>query len=280
MTTAIANPRTGSVDGPVDVRSWRGTNVVSQVAILTMRSLRAIIRDPRMIVFSLLQPLIMLLLFSQIFSSIAKTPGFPAGVSYIDYLMPAILVNTAMGSAVQSGVGLVNDMKNGVLARFRSLPIRMGSVLVARSMSDIVRTGIQLIMMLIFATLVFGFSPSGGLLGVAAAWALGLVVGWGLGWLFIAAGAWLRNAEVMQMVGFLLMFPLMFASSAYVPISGLPGWLQVVAHVNPMTYAVNASRDLALSMPVGTGVISALATSLGLAAIGATLAIRGFRKPL
>jgi ABC-2 type transport system permease protein len=220
------------------------------------------------------------LLFSQIFSSIAKTPGFPAGVSYIDYLMPAILVNTAMGSAVQSGVGLVNDMKNGVLARFRSLPIRMGSVLVARSMSDVVRTGIQLIMMLIFATLVFGFSPSGGLLGVAAAWALGLVVGWGLGWLFIAAGAWLRNAEVMQMVGFLLMFPLMFASSAYVPISGLPGWLQVVAHVNPMTYAVNASRDLALSMPVGTGVISALATSLGLAAIGATLAIRGFRKPL
>jgi ABC-2 type transport system permease protein len=280
MTTAIANPRTGGVDGPVDVRSWRGTNVVSQVAILTMRSLRAIIRDPRMIVFSLLQPLIMLLLFSQIFSSIAKTPGFPAGVSYIDYLMPAILVNTAMGSAVQSGVGLVNDMKNGVLARFRSLPIRMGSVLVARSMSDVVRTGIQLIMMLIFATLVFGFSPSGGLLGVAAAWALGLVVGWGLGWLFIAAGAWLRNAEVMQMVGFLLMFPLMFASSAYVPISGLPGWLQVVAHVNPMTYAVNASRDLALSMPVGTGVISALATSLGLAAIGATLAIRGFRKPL
>jgi ABC-2 type transport system permease protein len=280
MTTAIVNPRTGSADTPVDVRPWRGTNVVSQVGILTMRSLRAIIRDPRMIVFSLLQPLIMLLLFSQIFSSIAKTPGFPAGVSYIDYLMPAILVNTAMGSAVQSGVGLVNDMKNGVLARFRSLPIRMGSVLVARSMSDIVRTGVQLLMMLIFATLVFGFSPAGGLLGVAAAWALGLVVGWGLGWLFIAAGAWLRNAEVMQMVGFLLMFPLMFASSAYVPISGLPGWLQVVAHVNPMTYAVNASRDLALSMPVGTGVISALATSLGLAVIGASLAIRGFRKPL
>src|ERR1700742_2940181 len=224
MTTAIVNPRTGSVDRSVDVRPWRGTNVLSQVGILTMRSLRAIIRDPRMIVFSLLQPLIMLLLFSQIFSSIAKTPGFPAGVSYIDYLMPAILVNTAMGSAVQSGVGLVNDMKNGVLARFRSLPIRMGSVLVARSMSDIVRTGVQLLMMLIFATLVFGFSPAGGLLGVAAAWALGLVVGWGLGWLFIAAGAWLRNAEVMQMVGFLLMFPLMFASSAYVPISGLPGW--------------------------------------------------------
>jgi ABC-2 type transport system permease protein len=156
----------------------------------------------------------------------------------------------------------------------------MGSVLVARSLSDVVRTGVQLIFMLIFAAVLFGFAPPGGFVGVVAAWALGLVVGWGLGWIFIAAGAWLRNAEVMQMVGFLLMFPLMFASSAYVPISGLPGWLQAVAHVNPMTYAVNASRDLALSMPVGTGVIWALATSAGLAVIGAALAIRGFRRPL
>jgi ABC-2 type transport system permease protein len=280
MTTAVANPSTGGVDETVPVRPWRGTNVATQILVLTGRSLRAIARDPRMIIFSLLQPLVMLVLFSQIFSSIARTPGFPTGVSYIDYLMPAILVNTAMGSAVQSGVGLVTDMKNGVLARFRSLPIRMGSVLVARSLSDVVRTGIQLIMMLIFAAVLFGFAPAGGFGGVIGAWALGLVVGWGLGWIFIAAGAWLRNAEVMQMVGFLLMFPLMFASSAYVPISGLPGWLQAVAHVNPMTYAVNASRNLALAMPVGTGVISALATSAGLAIIGAALAVRGFRRPL
>jgi ABC-2 type transport system permease protein len=280
MTTAVADPRTGGVAEPVSVRPWRGTNVATQILVLTGRSLRAIVRDPRMVIFSLLQPLVMLVLFSQIFASIARTPGFPTGVSYIDYLMPAILVNTAMGSAVQSGVGLVTDMKNGVLARFRSLPIRMGSVLVARSLSDVVRTGIQLVMMLIFAAALFGFAPAGGFIGVVAAWALGLVVGWGLGWIFIAAGAWLRNAEVMQMVGFLLMFPLMFASSAYVPISGLPGWLQAVAHVNPMTYAVNASRNLALSMPVGTGVISALATSAGLALIGSVLAVRGFRRPL
>jgi ABC-2 type transport system permease protein len=280
MTTAVANPK-ADTDGPSpSIRPWRGSNIVTQIMVLTGRSLRAIIRDPRMIVFSLLQPLVMLLLFSQIFSSIAKTPGFPAGVSYIDYLMPAILVNTAMGSAVQSGVGLVNDMKNGVLARFRSLPIRMGSVLVARSFSDVVRTGVQLIMMLIFATVLFGFSPAGGIVGVASAWALGLVVGWGLGWIFIAAGSWLRNAEVMQMVGFLLMFPLMFASSAYVPIANLPGWLQVVAKGNPMTYAVNASRDLSLNFPVGNGVIAALATSAGLAIIGAAFAIKGFRRPM
>ena len=281
MTTAVANPRTGGINDPSPaVRPWRGTNVLTQVAVLTARSLRAIIRDPRMIILSLLQPLVMLVLFSQIFASIAKTPGFPSGVSYIDYLMPAILVNTAMGSAIQSGVGLVTDMKNGVIARFRSLPIRLGSVLFARSLSDIVRTGIQMIFMLLFATVLFGFDPAGGMLGVLGAWSLGMVVGWGLAWVFIAFGAWLRSAEMMQMVGFLLMFPLMFASSAYVPIGGLPGWLQAVAHINPMTYAVNASRNLALDLPVGGGVIAALAASLGLALVGAVAAIRGFRRPL
>jgi len=225
MTTAV----TAAPDGRTyEQRSWHGSGVGTQILVLTQRSLKAIWRDPRMIVFSLLQPLVMLFLFSQIFRSIADTPSFPHGLNYIDFLMPAILVNTAMGSAIQAGVGLVTDMKNGVVGRFRSLPIRMGSVLLARSFSDLVRTGIQLILMLAVAALVFGFSPAGGFAGVTAAWALGLVVGWGLSWIFLALGSWLRNAEVMQMVGFLLIFPLMFASSAYVPVSGLPGWLQAV----------------------------------------------------
>ena len=274
MTTAVANPAATGVTHP----SWRGTNVATQIMVLTGRSLRAIIRDPRMIIFSLLQPLVMLLLFSQIFASIAKTPGFPHGTSYIDFLMPAILVNTAMGAAVQGGVGLVNDMKNGVLARFRSLPIRLGSVLVARSLSDMVRTGVQLTIMLIFAALLFGFAPAGGLPGVAGAWALGLIVGWGLGWVFIAAGAWLRNAEVMQMVGFLLMFPLMFASSAYMPVDSMPTWIRFLARGNPLTYAIDATRALALGRPVGWSIVWALGLVTATALLGGTAAARNFRR--
>jgi ABC-2 type transport system permease protein len=271
---------TAVLDTPVETRSaWRGSGFGTQVLVLTQRSLRALVSDPRMVFFSLLQPLIMLTLFSQIFSSIANTPGFPAGVNYIDYLMPAILVNTAMQSALQAGVGLVTDMKNGVLARFRSLPIRMGSVLVARSLSDLVRTAIQLLVMMLFAVLVFGFSPAGGILGVGAALALSLLVGWGLGWVFLAIASWLRNAELMQTVGFLAMFPLMFASSAYVPISGLPGWLQTFANLNPLTHAVDAARGLALAQPV-TGVAAAIITSLVIAAVGGAFAVKGFRKPL
>lgn len=258
---------------------WRGTDFGTQVLVLTQRSLRTLVSDPRMIVFSVLQPLIMLTLFSQIFASIANTPGFPAGVAYIDYLMPAILVNTAMQSALQAGVGLVTDMKNGVLARFRSLPIRLGSVLVARSLSDLVRTAAQLVLMLLFAVAIFGFSPAGGVAGVTVALALSLAVGWGLGWVFLAIATWVRNAELMQTVGFLAMFPLMFASSAYVPVSGLPGWLQAVANVNPLTHAVDAARALALAQPV-TGLVGALVTSAGLAVLGWVFAVRGFRKPL
>ncbi|KOX12912.1 ABC transporter permease [Saccharothrix sp. NRRL B-16348] len=267
MTTLTAAPR------------WRGTDFGTQVLVLTQRSLRTLVSDPRMIVFSILQPLIMLTLFSQIFASIANTPGFPQGVAYIDFLMPAILVNTAMQSALQAGVGLVTDMKNGVLARFRSLPIRSGSVLVARSLSDLVRTAAQLLLMLVFAVVVFGYSPAGGVTGTVAALALALAVGWGLGWIFLAIAAWLRNAELMQTVGFLAMFPLMFASSAYVPISGLPSWLQAVANVNPLTFAVDAARSLALAQPV-TGVVGALVTSAVLAAAGWIVAVKGFRRPL
>lgn len=275
MTTLTAPP--AEVD---TTPRWHGTTFGAQVAILTGRSLRAIVRDPRMVVFNLLQPLVMLTLFSQIFSVVAQTPNFPDGVAYIDYLMPAILVTTALGAALQSGVGLITEMRDGVLARFRSLPIRLNSVLVARSLSDAIRTGVQLAIMLVVATALFGFSPAGGFTGVIEAWALGLAVGWGLGWLFMAVGAWLRNAELMQMVGFLLMFPLMFASTAYVPVESLPGWLQVVANVNPLSYAINAARDLALATPVGTGVLSALAATLVLAAAGAAAASKGFRRPM
>jgi ABC-2 type transport system permease protein len=274
MTTATIAPTAPALP------RWRGTGVGNQIAILTGRSLRALVNDPKLMVLSLLQPLVMLLLFSQVFGSMAGGANFPAGVTYINYLMPAILVTSGVGAALQSGIGLVTDMKNGVLGRLRSLPVSNVSVLVARSLSDLVRTAVQLLVLLIAATVLFDFSPAGGLLGVLPAFLLALAVSWALSWIFLAVGAWVRNAESMQTVGFLAMFPLMFASSAFVPIDGLPLWLRVVATINPLTYAVDASRNLALAMPVGNGVIGALAASVGLLAVGVVAAVRGFRRPI
>lgn len=273
MTTATLAPT-------MALPRWRGTGFASQIGILTGRSLRALVSDPKLVILSLLQPLLMLLLFSQVFSGVTNGASFPAGVSYINYLMPAILVTTGVGAALQSGIGLVSDMKNGVLARLRSLPINHASVLVARSLSDLIRTALQLLILLVAAAVLFGFSPSGGVLGVVPAFLLALAVSWALSWIFLAVGAWVRNAESMQSIGFLAMFPLMFASSAFVPVDGLPAWLRVVATVNPLTYAIDASRNLALDMPVGNGVAAALAASAGLLLVGVVAAVRGFRRPL
>lgn len=280
MTTTLTPETTEPRPTPTTAHDWHGAPVLTQVLVLTGRSLRAVVGDPRILIFSLLQPLIMLLLFSQVFG--AGMGGLVAGQggSYINYLMPAILVTTGIGSALQSGVGLITDMKNGVLARFRSLPIRLGSVLFARSLADLVRTAAQLVMLLIAATVLFGFSPAGGLGGVVSALLLSLGVNWSLTWVFLAIAAWVRKEEAMQSIGFLAMFPLMFASSAFVPLKGLPVWLRVVGNINPLTYAVNASRNLSLALPVGSGVLSALGASALIATLGITFALRGFTKPL
>lgn len=278
--TTTATPSTTPSTTPAAPRRWRGASVPTQVLVLTDRSLRALVTDPRVVIFSVLQPLVMLVLFSQVFGRALTGSVAAQGGSYINYLLPAILVTTGIGSATQSGVGLITDMKNGVLNRFRTLPIRLGSVLVARSLADLVRTAGQLVVLLLAATALFDYDPAGGLLGSVGALLLALLVSWALAWVFLAIATWVRKEEAMQSIGFLAMFPLMFASSAFVPLQALPEWLQVVAEVNPLTYAIDASRHLALALPVGTGVLSAAGTSAVLLLAGAAAAARGFRRPL
>jgi len=265
--------------GPVASRNWRGSSLAARIRLLTARSLRTLVTDPRSVMLALLQPVILLVLFSQVFKSLAGTSSFPAGVSYIDYLVPAILVNTAMQSALVSGVGLTTDLTNGVVARFRAMPIWMGSVLTARSVTDLIRSLVQLGVIIVLAVAVFGFAPAGGVPGVLGALVLAMAVSWGLGWVFLAAATWLRNAELMQSIGFLVMFPLMFASSAFVPIAGLPGWLQAVAHVNPLTHAIDAARDLTLGHAAGNTPLVTAGLTVTLAAAGFTAALPGIRRP-
>lgn len=257
---------------------WAGSGPVTQVAVLTGRSLRAL-RDPRLLVMSLLQPLIMLTLFSQVFRGIAQSPGFPPGIDYIDYLLPAILVTTASQAAMWSGAGLATDLKNGALARFRTLPISMTAVLVARSNFDLVRSAVQLTVLAVAAALLYGYGPAGGVAGTAAALVIGLAVGAGLSWVFLALASWVRNVELMQMLGFVVIFPLMFASSAFVPLEGLPGWLRVIAAANPLTYAIDAARGWALAEPALGATAGAFAAAAVLTLVAGAAAARGVRKP-
>ncbi|MER2091808.1 MAG: ABC transporter permease, partial [Saccharopolyspora rectivirgula] len=277
MSSTLSSSTTSSKSqvGP----AWRGASYPVQVWVLTGRSLRALLRDPRLVIFNLLHPLIMLLVFSQVFGKAMLSAVAEQGGNYVNYLMPAILVTTGIGAALESGVGLITDMKNGVIARFRALPIHPSSVLVARSLSDLVRTAAQLTIVVVVAALLFDFSPAGGASGVTAALLLSLLVSWSLTWVFLAMAAWLRSEEVMNSVGFLAMFPLMFASNAFVPIESLPGWLQAVAKVNPLTYTVDAARGLSLALPMENGPTAAVVVSTLLGALSVLLAVRGFRRP-
>jgi ABC-2 type transport system permease protein len=278
-SATLTSPRAAVAPATPDQRrAWRGSSVLTQIVVLTGRSLRNVVASRALVLIALLQPLVMLVLFSQVFGSIANTPTFPHGQTYIDYLMPAVLMMGSLAAALQTGTGLVDDMRNGMIARFRTLPIASVSVLLARSIADAVRQAAQLAIMLILAATVFGFAPGGGFFGVLAAWLMSIAVGWSLGWMFMAAGVWIRNAEVMQGVTSMLMFPLMFASSAYVPLASLPSWLRAVATVNPLTYSVNASRELALGQPVGYGVLAALGAAGLIGLTGGIVATRGFRR--
>ncbi|MGW1507519.1 ABC transporter permease [Streptomyces mirabilis] len=258
---------------------WRPAGSFAQFSVLFGWSLRSLLHDRRLVVIHLVEPLVLLIVFSQVFGRMADPSHFPRGVSYVSYLMPAILVTSGVSSAVSSGSELVEQMNNGLLTRFRALPIGVHWILVARAVTDVLKTAIQSVLLLCCAAAFFGFRPAGGLVGSTEAVLLALVVITSLTWVFIALGAWLKSAQAMQAIGSLTLFPLMFASSAFVPMEVLPTWLRAFAYVNPVSYAVKATRSLALDWPVGSEVIAALTTSLGVMVVAMTAAIRVFRRP-
>ncbi|GHA43184.1 transport permease protein [Streptomyces spiroverticillatus] len=261
-------------------QKWPDSSVFLQIRVLTTRSLRSMATDPGVVLFGLLQPVIILFVLTQVFSKMGAPPNFPAGITYLDFILSAVLVDNAVQSAVQSGVGLVDDLKNGVVARLRSLPIMPSSLLIARSLANLVRSAVQAVVILALAFGVLGYAPAGGATDVAASVGLTLFMSWALGWAFIAAGAWLRRAEPMQNLAVIAILPLMFASSAYMPVEDLPGWLAAVAGVNPLTYAIDATRALALGIPGADAIVPALVIGCVIAAVGGVLAVLGFRRPL
>ena len=255
-----------------------GAGRLAQTVVLTRRSLIAFWHDKSQLVTSLMMPIILLLLFSQVFgTALTGSSSFPPGVTYIDYLVPAILVTTTMSGAMSSGVGMVTDLQNGVMARFRALPMSLMSVPAARSISDALKGFGQAVIILVLAFVLLGYRPGGGALGALGAVLISVVLGYALSWLYQALGAALRKAETVQSISMVLMFPLMFASSAYVPVASLPSWLQVVAKVNPLTYAVDSARGFSFGDVAWSTVGLTLIICSALCAVAAGWAQRALR---
>ena len=226
---------------------------VTDVRVVTVRNLLHFVRQPDLLVFSTIQPIIFVLLFAFVFGG-AISQSLPHGVSYIDYLLPGILVQSVVFRASQTAVGLSDDLKLGVIDRFRSMPMARSAVLVGRTAADFVRN-IMIVVLMIVVGYIIGFRFQAGAGQALGAVALVSAFGLALSWIFAFVALSVRSAEAAQSAGFVLLFPLVFASSVFVPVSSMPGWLRAFAQVSPVTLTANAARSLSLvpGTPSSTG---------------------------
>jgi len=224
--------------------SLRGTETsLTDTAVVTMRNLRHFWRQPDLLIFSTIQPVMFVLLFVYVFSG-AIGKALPPGVSYVDYLLPGIFVQSVTFRASQTAVGLSEDLRLGVIDRFRSMPMARSAVLVGRTTADLVRNILIIGLMIVVGYLV-GFSFQAGVL--AALGCVAIIAAWGiaLSWIFAFVSLVVRGAESAQTAGFVILFPLVFASSVFVPVQTLPDWLQKIAKVSPVTLVANGGRGFA-----------------------------------
>ena len=217
---------------------------VSDWWVLTKRNLVTYLRKPDLLVFSTIQPVMFVLLFVFVFGG-AFERILPANVSYVDFLMPGIFVQTAIFAATQTGVGLADDLQKGLIDRFRSLPMARSAVLAGRTAADTVSVAFQTVLMMIVALLV-GYRLHAGGLDALLAFALIIAVGYVVTWIAAFAGLALKTIEAVQAALFTIVFPFVFVSSAFVPVATFEPWLQPIARNNPVTIWVNTVRVLTL----------------------------------
>jgi ABC-2 type transport system permease protein/oleandomycin transport system permease protein len=244
--------------------------------VVSGRNLRHFIRQPDLLIFSTIQPVMFVLLFTYVFGG-AIGHSLPPGVSYIDYLLPGILVQSVTFRASMTAIGLTEDLKRGVIDRFRSMPMARSAVLIGRTAADLVRNVLIILLMVVVGYIV-GFRFHAGVPQAIAAVALVSAFGLALSWIFAFLGLTVRSGEAAQSAGFVVLFPLVFASSVFVPVSSMPSWLQAFAKVSPVTLTANAARSLALVPGVPSSLGEAIAWIAGLLAVFVPLSVWRYRR--
>jgi ABC transporter DrrB family efflux protein len=215
-------------------------SAVTDTLIITQRQLRLLTRVPEVLIFSTIQPVMFVLLFRYVFGGSIDT-GQPGG--YVQLLMPGIFVQTVAFTLAGTASGLAEDMKKGLIDRFRSLPISQSALVIGRTLGDSLLNIVVLAVMGIAGYLV-GWRPSSGALNVAVGFLFLLFFGYALSWVGIYVGLSASDARVVQNVSFLVTFPLTFLSNAFAPTTGMPRALQYFAEWNPVSTMVAACREL------------------------------------
>jgi ABC-2 type transport system permease protein len=247
--------------------------LVTDTLIIAERNLLRLPRAPELLIGFTIQPIMFVLLFRYVFGGAIQTPGY----SYVDYLIPGIIVqNTAFGGFA-TALGLNEDVRKGLIDRFRSLPMSRAAVLGGRTLSDIA-TNMLSITILLITGVIIGFSFQTSFPEAIAGVALLLLFGYSFSWFLAFVGLLAKSSETVNSIGFIAVFPLTFISSAFVPVESMPSGLQQFAEVNPFTIIVDAIRHLWLGAPADNYVWGSVVWSLVIVAVFAPLAVARYRR--
>lgn len=246
---------------------------ISDTLVLAKRNFLRIARAPDLLLAFTVQPIMFVLLFAYVFGGAIAT----SGQSYINFLIPGILVQTMAFGGFVTAMGIAEDLRKGLVDRFRSLPMSRSAVLAGRTLSDIVTNSISITVMLVVGVII-GFGFESPFLHVVAGILLLLLFGYAFSWVFAFIGLTSSSPEAAQSLGFIVIFPLTFVSSAFVPPETMPGALQWFAEWNPFSITVNAVRALFIGDPAGNTVWGAVAWSVGIATVFGVLAVRKYKR--
>jgi len=247
---------------------------VADALTITWRNLLNIRRNPQLLVFATIQPIVFVLMFRYVFGGSIIVPGYS---HYVDYLMPGIFVQTVVFGALTTGVGLADDLQKGLIERFRSLPMARSAVLVGRTLADLVRN-IFVVLLMAAMGFIVGWHVGTNAIALAAALALVVAFAYSLSWVFAIVGMSAPNGETAQAASFPILAPLVFASSAFVSVDRMPGPLRAFAKHQPVTIVVNAVRVLTHGGPTTSVLLQAIAWIVAIIAICAPLAVAKYRR--
>jgi ABC transporter DrrB family efflux protein len=268
--SAPAEPGTPTRDAPPLWWTVRDTFTV------TKRNLRHFIRQPRLLVFSTIQPIMFVVLFAFVFGGVAAS-ALPEGVAYIEFLLPGLFIQSAAFRSTQTAVGLAEDLERGVIDRFRSMPMSRVAVLAGRTFADLTRS-LSVVALMVVVGYLIGFRFTEGVISAVGAVLVVGLFGYVLGWIFTYMALVVPGAEAAQTAGFVIVFPLVFASSIFVPIETMPSWLQGFAANSPVSLAADATRALSIGGPVTRPLLLTVLWAAAILAIAIPASVRRYRR--
>ena len=249
----------------------------AQTTYMTTRHLRAFIRQPWFVGMALIQPVIWLLLFGALFKNVTQIPGFTTSASYLDYLVPGVLVMTALFSCGWSGMAIVEDLDRSIVDRFLTTPVHRSAIIAGLNIYELVAFGIQAVIIGGLAW-ILGAHFDGGLLGYGALTLCAMLVGASVASLSDAMALMLRQRESVIGVNTMLTLPLTFLSAAFMPLTLVPDWIATVARYNPVNWAVEAGREALTATPDWSFIAPRIIGLAILAVVMTAWATRAFRS--